>query len=207
MNSYKDWQLCNSETFWCEVGGHSHVVQIYESDDALLSLLEDFVVGGIVAENAVIIIATKEHLQALEQRLRSYGLDVDGLYASGQYITLDGHETLSEFMVNGLPDYDLFTETVNRILGRVRFTGRKVRAFGEMVALLWEQGNRQGMMQLEQFWNHLFEKEAFPLLCAYPRHKFAENGDITLKDVCKAHHHLVTPTEESRFDLSYHDVH
>jgi hypothetical protein len=204
MNIQKDWQVCNSETFWCEVGSSSHVVQLYENDDALLSLLEDFVEGGVLAEDCVLIIATKEHLQALEQRLSSHGLDVEALRATDQYIAMDANETLSKFMLDGVPDRERFLKVVGSIFNRVRATGRKVRAFGEMVAILWEQGNASATIILEKYWNELFETEAFPLFCAYPKSKFPEGNDISL--ICQAHSKVIINVENTRFDLSYREV-
>lgn len=206
MGIHEDWQECNSETFWCEVGSCSHVVQLYESDDALLGLLEDFVVGGVMNEDCIIIIATKEHLHALEQRLWNYGLDVEELCTTNQYIPLDAHETLSKFMLYDRPDHDRFLEVVNELFDRVQVTGRNLRAFGEMVAVLWQQGNRAGTMLLEQYWNELFEKEAFPLFCAYPKNIFPADTDSALLAICKAHSKLIKHSEESRFDLSYQNV-
>ncbi|MDX5420241.1 MAG: MEDS domain-containing protein [Hymenobacteraceae bacterium] len=181
-------------------------MQLYESEDALLSLLEDFVAGGVTAEDCVIIIATEEHLYALEQRLRNYGLDVNKLCATDQYIPLDAHKTLSKFMVQDRLDREQFLEAVNEMFDRVHATGRKMRAFGEMVAVLWQQGNRTGTMLLEQYWNELFEKEAFPLLCAYPYDLFPADANSALSAICQAHSKLVRHSEASRFDLAYLDV-
>jgi hypothetical protein len=206
MDAYKDWKACNSETFWCELTCDSHVVQLYENDEEFLNLLEDFVLGGVVAEACVMVIATKEHLSALEQRLRNSGLNVDALRASDQFITLDAHETLSRILINGLPDRALFEELVAELMARVKATGRKMRTFGEMVALLWEQGNYSATIMLEEFWNELLHKEAFPLFCAYPKNLFSEDANNELNAICKSHARLVAPSDQSRFDLIYHDV-
>ena len=40
MDIDKDRERCNSETFWREVAPRAHVVQLYEREEALLSLLE-----------------------------------------------------------------------------------------------------------------------------------------------------------------------
>jgi hypothetical protein len=206
MDNHNEWEECNSETFWCEIGCYSHVVQLYENDEAFLNLLEDFVAGGITANDCVIIIATNEHLNVLEKRLCAHDLDVKALCASGQYIPLDANQTLQKFMANDLPDHDRLLEFLNEIFEPVRVTGRKVRAFGEMVAILWEQGNRSGTMLLEQYWNEHFEKEAFPLFCAYPRDKFPADADSALSAICKAHSKIIMPTEKSRFELNFQNL-
>lgn len=206
MDAKKNWQESNSETFWCELNCDSHVIQLYENDNKFLNLLEDFVLGGIVAEACVVAIATQEHLSALEQRLWNSGLNLDALRASDQFITLDARDTLSRILVDGLPDRALFEQLVNGLMERVKATGRKPRAFGEMVALLWEQRNYSATIMLEDFWNQLLRKNAFPLFCAYPKNQFSEEANRELQAICSSHSKLIAPTEKSRFDLIYHDM-
>lgn len=206
MHTNKDWQQCNAEKFWREVATCSHVVQIYENDEALLNLLEGFVTGGISANESVILIATRAHLHTLERRLRLHGLNVDALCASDQYIPLDAAETLSAFMVNDIPDYSLFVKTITATFDRIRDSKRQVRAFGEMVAILWEQGNSAATMMLEHMWNAFFEKETFSLFCAYPKNQFLEDTTNSLSNIYKAHSKIITNSGVSSTKLSYQVV-
>ncbi len=52
-------------------------------------------------------------------------------------------------LVNNWPDENLFFEFITTLLKRVQQNNRKVRAFGEMVAVLWEQGFNGATVQLE----------------------------------------------------------
>ena len=83
------------------------------------------------------------HLFAsLSSKLSSYGISIPALIADDRYVPLDAEETLSAFMVNGWPDEGRFIQTISSILHRARGKNRrKIRAFGEMVAILWAQGN------------------------------------------------------------------
>ncbi|GAA4442873.1 hypothetical protein GCM10023188_43070 [Pontibacter saemangeumensis] len=206
MDKAQDWQHCNSETFWREIAACSHVLQIYENDQALLNLLEDFVVGGISVGDCVILIATEWHLAALEKRLRDQGLDTKTLYVACQYIPLNAKEMLEKFMVNGWPDEGLFVEAISSVFNRIRDNKQQVRAFGEMVSLLWGQGNGAATIRLEHLWNAFFEKETFSLLCAYPQDKFPDHATSALSCICKAHSRIITNSGEARFDLAYQDV-
>ena len=85
---------------------------------------------------------------------------------------MDAQETLSKFMVKGLPDEELFTQVVTGLLERARNGGRRVRAFGEMVAVLWSQGHNGATVRLEHLWHKFCQTEAFSLFCAYPRSGF-----------------------------------
>lgn len=157
-----------------------------------LDSVEGFVAGGLEAGDAVIVIATTPHLDTLEDRLRHRGLKVDKYCEEDRYIPVDAEETLSKFMVEGLPDEELFTQVVTQLLTRAKGTksngrGRRVRAFGEMVAMMWGQGLTDATIQLEHLWHALCRKEAFSLFCAYPRSGFAQDAEASIKEICAAH--------------------
>jgi hypothetical protein len=62
-----------------------------------------------------------------------------------------------------------------------------MRAFGEMVALLWAQGHNAATLRLEQLWNELIGQEALALFCAYPRIGATRDLTEVLAEVCAAH--------------------
>src|SRR6266545_1929676 len=125
------------DVFWGEIAPCEHIVQIHEDDGAFLDSLEGFVGGGIRAGDAVIVIATAIHLSALEDRLSAQGVDVDAARSQDQYIPVDAEGTLSKFIVRGWPDDGLFTQLISELIARARRNGRRVRALGEMVAVMW----------------------------------------------------------------------
>jgi hypothetical protein len=179
------------EVFWGEISPCDHLVQIYDEDAALLDALEGFIGGGLQKGDSAIVIATPTHLQGLSRRLHTQGLDVDAASFEDRYIALDAASTLSQFMRNGWPDEQLFGECVSGILRRARAHGRPVRAFGEMVALLWAQGHNGATVRLEYLWNNLCHSEAFTLLCAYPKTGFTQDASDSLRDICEAHSKIV----------------
>jgi hypothetical protein len=160
-------QSAKSEIFWGEIAPCDHVLQIYEDDDIFLDALTGFVGGGINAGEALIVIATATHLEALHARLRSYALNVNSLIAEHRYIPLNAEEILSGFMINDWPDETLFMETVSKLMEKAGKNGRRIRAFGEMVAILWAQGNDGATIQLEHLWNKFAKQSRFCLFCAY----------------------------------------
>jgi hypothetical protein len=75
-------------------------------------------------------------------------------------------------MVNGNADRQRFIEVVGSVVERASNAGGGVRAFGEMVALLWAGGNGRAAIELEEFWNDLAKRFSFALFCAYPMDGF-----------------------------------
>src|ERR1700674_4956134 len=124
-----------SGVFWGEIAPTEHCCQIYGDEAVFMDALEGFIGSGLRAGDRVVVIATAGHLHALEQRLRGKWLDLDRARWEDRYIALLARETLGKFMVNGWPDEELFTNTVNDIITRARGNDRKVRVFGEMVAV------------------------------------------------------------------------
>jgi PAS domain S-box-containing protein len=170
-----------------------HFVQFYEGDAFLVDEVTRFIGSGLMTGDAGIVIATQAHREALRLRLQPPAAD------AGAYLVLDAEETLSRFMLNGAPDEKRFTETLGDVIrGAGRNGARRVRAFGEMVAVLWDEGKSEAALELERLWNDLAKKHAFSLFCAYPMRSFARSEDgKAFLHVCAEHTH-VRPTEAVR---------
>jgi signal transduction histidine kinase len=71
----------------------------------------------------------------------------------------------------------------------------RVRAYGEMVDLLWKDGNASAALRLEELWNEESARHSFELLCAYAMGSFYREGDHErFLRVCSSHTHVL-PTE------------
>jgi hypothetical protein len=180
-----------SDIFWAEMAPCDHLVQLYENEGAFLDSLEAFAAGALLSGESLIVIATPAHRLALNQRLKARSIDVAYIHAGDQYIELDAEATLSQFMVDGWPDDILFEELVRDLLTRARRNGRRVRAFGEMVALMWARGENAATVRLEHLWHSLCKREQFPLLCSYPRSGFTGDAANSIREICETHSRLV----------------
>jgi signal transduction histidine kinase/ActR/RegA family two-component response regulator len=177
---------------WSDMSESEHFVQFYETDGFLLDSLSGFVGIGLAEGDACIVVATEAHRQGLEERLEACGLDLAAARASGQYVPADAAETLSKFMVDGSPSPELYAEVIGNLFARASEGGRRVRIFGEMVALLWAEGNRDGALRLEGLWNELGKARAFSLFCAYPMNDLGGEAHAgPLGHVCKEHSRVI----------------
>jgi PAS domain S-box-containing protein len=83
-------------------------------------------------------------------------------------------------------------DSVGSVIARQAKVGRRIHAFGEMVALLWADGNREGAIQLEELWNKLGRQYRFALFCAYPMNGFGNEADATpLDGICSCHSRVI----------------
>lgn len=90
-------------------------------------------------------------------------------------------------MVNQWPDDKLFINFVTGLIARAQSKGRRVRAFGELVAILWARGDVAATVRLEFLWHQICQKQTFSLFCAYPKAGFTEDPLKSL-DVIRATH-------------------
>jgi signal transduction histidine kinase len=177
---------------WDDRDHHAHVVHFYADDDFLLDGLSRFIGTALGAGDAAVVVATKAHRDGLTQRLKARAFDPAHAVQQGRYIVVDAAETLSKIMVDGWPDAARFAEVVGSLVSQATAAAEsqlpRVAAFGEMVAILWEQGSVEQALRMEQLWNDLAQTHSFALRCAYPMAQFdrEEHGESFLK-ICAAH--------------------
>jgi hypothetical protein len=142
----------------------------------------------------VIVVATPEHRDAFADAIGAEGVDLEAAERDGRYRPLDAAETLSSFMVDGAPDPRRFEATAVAAIDRASVDGRHVKIYGEMVALLWADGNAAATTALEELWNALAGVRDFSLLCAYPLRDFDGDARAPFRQICTAHS-TVIPAE------------
>ncbi len=169
-----------------------HVVQFYGHDDELVDAVSGYLSAAIGAQEVAIVVATEEHRRAFDVAMAVSGVDLVAARTSGSYIVADAAETVSRFVIEGQVDRDLFGSVVGQLMRTASAAGRPVRVYGEMVALLWDDGRINAAVDLEALWNELGSVLPFSLYCAYPTHSVtgaAHRAD--LEAICHLHAHVV----------------
>jgi hypothetical protein len=115
-----------------------HFVQFYEADSVLVDAVSGYAMKAMAEGSAAIIVATRAHRDAIEERWAADGFDVEAAREQERYVPLDAQETLDRFLVDGWPQQKLFAEAIEPVIVRAASRYAKVVAFGEMVALLWK---------------------------------------------------------------------
>jgi len=173
-----------------------HSVHFYEHDEALVQRLRSIIVPAIDVGNSVLIVATEEHCRQVKAALAANEVDSAVLEQQGRLTFGEAHELLANIIVDGFPDRERFFSSIGDLIGRARQSAwnghRGVTVFGEMVAVLWEEGNRIAALQLESLWNDLLYDSEFHLHCAYPRNLFRTNAEAAMiRAICDVHSHVV----------------
>jgi hypothetical protein len=147
-----------------------HLVQMYGKDTApLVRSVGRYLADGLAAGEGAVVIAAAAHRDAFLAELVALGADPGASAAAGRLVVLDAHETMARFVVDGQPDRELFEATVRPVLTALRTRcPAGVRAYGEMVGVMWEAAHFAAAIRLEQFWNALLRDGGFRLFCGYP---------------------------------------
>jgi hypothetical protein len=177
-------------------GSGSHVVQLHNAKnaDALTTNVVSYLAAGLNGGGSALVIATPQHQEAFLREIARTRIDTDDALHSQRLVLFDAEKTLARIMVGGHPDSERF----DRIVGSaVRDVGRAsgphgLRAYGEMVGLLWSAKEFPAAIRLEQLWNSLRATTPFDLFCAYPIDVFDKDFDVGIMDalLC-AHTHLL----------------
>ncbi len=144
-----------------------HICQFHDHVDGLAESVTLFAGTGLRRGDAVVLITQRDHTGPLLDSIKRNGLNPTAAQAAGQLVSLDAEETLAAFMRGGMPDWDRFRKTVGSVLESVSRGRGATRAYGEMVNVLWANGNPAAAIKLEEYWNDLSREHPFALLCAY----------------------------------------
>jgi hypothetical protein len=172
--------------------GNFHAVKFYESPESLCNIVAEFLGEGLSERQPALAIATPEHREGILAGLRARQFDVDSLQTSGDLLVIDGAELLASVMVDGMPDAALFTSAATSAIEAV-CRGRKVtiRAYGEMIDMLWKSGQDAAAIRLELLWNKLATTNDFDLLCGYSMGTFYKGADLSA--IQRDHSQVVSP--------------
>jgi diguanylate cyclase (GGDEF)-like protein/PAS domain S-box-containing protein len=168
------------------IADHRHDAVLHGDDAELLDALVPYVAEGLRQGEGVVVVATEAHLQQLRDAVEAIGLEPDG------FIGLDAEATLRSFLAGSSPDAGRFHAVTSAALVSVGAGRRPVRAYGEMVGILWNDRNVLGALQLEGLWEQLRGEVTFSLLCGYRVDRDDPIGTAALAEACHLHHRTVT---------------
>jgi hypothetical protein len=167
----------------------THLAQFYGADPGVLvENVAAFIDEGLERGEPALVIATPGHTDAILSALRTSRPRRDR--RSRKLVFLDAQATLDQFMCDGRPDWRRFEQVVGGTIRGLRHMKPRaaLRAYGEMVGLLWAAGQVDAAVQLENFWNLLLSQDEFKLFCGYPVDVFADEFNVArVHDLLCAH--------------------
>lgn len=163
-------------------------MRLFDHDDGLAVEISRVLCIAIDLGHGAISVATSAHQQAIDQHLENRGIDVIAARARGQYTSFDAAETLALISNDGVPDEQRFASVLRSIVESMTLRHVRVSIFGEMVALLWAEGQYAAAVQVEKWWNELISARPVLLYCAYPNEAAMDPAQaVAFRDVCVEH--------------------
>ena len=186
-----------------------HVVQRYEQADelSLAANVSLYLWEGLKRGEGALVVSTPEHRELFCCQLEKLGADPQSAVKSGQLRFLDAWETLSRCMAGAQPDWGLFESVVGSAIGRLwpKKTSAGMRAYGEMVGLLWKARQFAAANRLEQLWNRLLGQSSFSLYCAYEIDIFGKDFHRDSVDaILRAHTHMIPALSDRNLEAALH---
>jgi signal transduction histidine kinase len=174
----------------------AHMLELHDDDAHLVDRVAHYFAAGLRLGLPALAVATAAHRDALAQRIAAGGVDVGAAVAGGRLVMLDPEAVLDAIMDRGAPSPARFRDYFGGAIARARAGGAPtVRAYGELVDVLWQRGERAAALRLEALWNELAAEQPFELLCSYAMDNFGRTTDREgFEAVCRAHTHVI-PTE------------
>jgi hypothetical protein len=176
-----------------DVGARDHVVQFYRRDDELAEHVSGYLLDAVRDGGVAIVIATAAHRRAFEAGLADAGIDVGAASSSGAYVILDADAAMRRLLIAGRLNPTAFEQVIGRLIQPAAETGKQVRVYGEIVALLWDAGHVNAAIDLEAQWNELGRKYPFALCCGYPVRSSVTAGghDGAFAEICQLHTEII----------------
>jgi len=176
---------------------HSHAVQLCESEEFLFDTVGRFLAAGLKSGERLLVIAHPDRTSGfLAQLERDTHADIAHAISSGQLVCLDADALIAQFMIAEKPDGERFHAVIGRVLGELAGDAApapRIRAYGEMVDLLWRAGNFTAAIAVERLWNEAGERHSFELLCAYLMgHFYKEQQSEHIAELCDAHSYVLS---------------
>jgi MEDS: MEthanogen/methylotroph, DcmR Sensory domain len=178
-----------------------HAVHVYDDLSELARSVAAFLAAGFRAGDPALVIATPGHGDVFARELAARGCDPSALERKGLLARADAEQLLDAFMGEELPSQSRFEHVVGGLIDEMsaRFPDRTIRAFGEMVDVLWSDGRKRAAIALEELWNDLARTRSFALLCGYHLDIFELGVQRdALPEVIRMHSHAHTVDEPSR---------
>ena len=212
LSHNSDGALAESESWdglLAGAGPRDHIVQLYQDQQFLNRAVCRFAAGAIANGEGVILVPTAAHWEAFSPRLEAEGVDVKAAQSRGQLTVVDADELLPRCMRGAMPDAPVFLGLAADVIANARGQERypKVRWWGEMVNVLWEQGNVAASMSLEDQFDRLAKHHEIAIFCSFVMDNFnSEVQSRLLPRLGQNHSHLIPVEDYARLERAVSDA-
>jgi len=183
---------------------HGHLVQIYDQrrEDSLIRNATRYFAEGLRKGEGLLVIARARQHEAFRKQTEG----CEQAIREGRAAFFDSREMLGRLITGGRLEWSRFESVVGTALETVRPRGDDppgVRAYGDIVDILWNARQYSVAIRLEQFWNKLRTRSRLSLFCGYSMDIFAADLHLLpLDGVLSSHSHLVPAESDAALEIA-----
>jgi hypothetical protein len=162
-----------------------------------------FVEAGLGRGDSVLVIAGADQRDRLFERLAAGKFRPQSLRDPGQLTVLDAGEIAAELIVGGVPEWTPFRNALAPVLSRLQASGRGTRVYTDLANTLWQAGNPDGAIGVEDFWNTLAGTYTFSLYCGYTMDTQSEHSYAApLEELGRTHSDILSTPDDEQFGVA-----
>lgn len=187
-------------TLLVEAPAGRHFAQFQRDAETLSEAAFVFLESGLRNGNSLLIVAPPGRVEQLFDRLSTGMLHPKSLMDSGQLAVMDSTRIIEQLVSNGQTEWARFRGMLAPVLSRLAPRGRGTRIYGEMGNSLWQAGETDAAIRLEDLWNALAGAYRFSLFCGYTLDTQCEHAYIApLEELGRTHSDILGTEEDEQF--------
>ena len=193
----------HSTSLLAEAPAGRHFAQIHRDSDTLAGSVQRFLEGGLRRGNSVVVIASADHAAQFLARLSASNFHPQALQSAGQLDVVEAAALVGKLILKGTPDAGRFRNLVGAILARVQPFGRGTRLYTEVANILWQEGNTEAAIRLEELWNALGQTHNISIYCGYTLDTQCEESYAgPLEALGHTHSDILGTDDDERFGVA-----
>lgn len=190
-------------TLLAEAPAGRHFAQFHREQDSLVESVYTFLETGLRRGSSALIIAPPEQVDRLLQRLQDGRFHTRSLIDAGQLARLDSTKILEQLTTRGKPDRALLRAAIAPTLIRLQHHGRGIRVYCELANALWQMGDTEAAICVEEFWNTRAETRQFAVYCGFKMDTQSERSYAgPLEELGRTHGEILGTAEDEEFGLA-----
>lgn len=177
-----------------------HFAQLHRDREVLTESAVSFLEAGLRHGNSLLIVAPTQRVEQLFDRLSTAKFHPKSLLDSGQLAVMDSTPIIERLVSNGQAEWARFRGVLGPVLARLAPHGHGTRIYGEIADVLWQAGETDAAIRLEDLWNALAAAYTFSLFCGYGMDTHCENAYAgPLEELGRTHSDILGSQEDELF--------
>jgi len=187
-------------TLLVEAPAGRHFAQFHRDADILTEAALVFLQSGLRHGKSLLVIAPSRRVEQVFDRLSDGKVHIKSLVDSGQLAVMDSTPIIEQLVSNSQTEWARFRDVVPPVLARLAPRGHGTRIYAEIANVLWEAGETDAAIRLEDLWNALAAAHTFSLFCGYTMDTHSEHAYAgPLEELGRTHSDILGTREDERF--------